>query len=684
MIKTIKGKDHLVIKRDGAEQKYDSSKLYNAILWCSDNNEAIAKQVLDSLDIKIYNRIPIQKLWDTVIDTAANLTSAMYPSYDDVAKRAYLLKIYKESYNVKAISDGVYPSYKSIIKKGIQAGIYRKDIQQHLSEEEIHELDQAIQKDRDLSFSFIGLVTMMEKYAFKANQSTYLELPQHVYMRVAIEPFLYDKSPNRISKIITRYNYLSTFIITEATPKMLNSLTDTPQMASCVLQTVGDSTESINSTDNALALFSKYGGGLAVDISAIRCTKSLIGKLGGRSDGAIPFIQKFEGTVSAFNQRGKRKGSSVITFPFWHYDVASLIMLKDAGGSEDSRARKLQYTIKWHKLFTERIIADEYITLFDPKETPLLLTTWGEEFKKAYLAYENKSGIRKQRIKAKDLAFLIAKVRSETGNLYVAFIDNINGQRLGEKAVFSSNLCTEITIPSEADKIIDNDIVVDYKTNETYKVTKSKIGEIGLCNLSSVNTVKWSELSDEEKAEVISNLLEASDNMIDTQFYPVSDGEYANKERRAIAIGMSNQAYYFAKHKVLWTDEKAEELQQQISEDISYFILKHSSLLAKERGTYNTFKGSKWEQGYVPFEVSSRPLKYPLKRDWNIIKQNILKYGVRFSYHMAIAPTATSGQVIQATEGAEPVKNLFEMKEGTYTLPVIVPELLKYRSFYHL
>ncbi len=680
-IQLAKNKQHNVIKRNGSIEPYSSKKLTKAINWCTDNNKVLTKILLNALSIKIYDKIKIDKLWDEVINTASNLVSEMYPIWDKVAEKAYLLKVYKETYNSNP-PNKCYPNYYETIKKGVSANVYTSDLLTQFTEEEFITLGSYIDESRDTTFPFIGLITLMDKYAINYTLTKKLELPQHIYMRVAIAPYLYDKSENRLEKIKKRYDDLSTFLFTEATPKMVNSLTPKPQLASCVLNEVDDTTESINYTDTALSTFSKYGGGLALDISKLRCTLSPIGKNGGRSDGPIPFIKKFKATIGAFNQNGKRKGALIITFPFWHYDVKNLLMLKDAGGSEDNRARTLQYAIKWYHILTTRIKEDGYITLFDPKEVPLLNQTYGDEFEKAYLMYEQKVGIRKQKIPARDLAFLISKIRSETGNLYITFVDNINKQRMTYAPVFASNLCQEVVLSVKASTDFISKILINFETNSTYTVNTVKTGEIALCNLSSVNIMKWIKLSHTKKQEFVYNLLEASDNLITHQYYPIKEGEYANKRHRAIGIGVSNEAAYIASNKLLHTDKETELLLHELYEDLSYYILEGSVKLAKKRGAYSTYKDSYWFQGLIPLDLSLSKINYKYKHDWNYLRQQIKRYGIRFSYHMAIAPTATSSQVIQATEGIEPVKQLSMMKEGTYTLPILVPNIHQYRQWY--
>jgi len=684
MIEKIQGKDHLVQKKDGRLEKYSPTKMKKAINRQTNNKEYMTNTLFEALNIKLYNKIKVEKLWDEVIETAANMISELQPGWDEVAKNAYLQKIYKETYNIHADIDKL--NYMTVIKKGVTAGVYSREIAESFTEEEIHELGDYIKKERDKDFTFVGLVSMMEKYSFNASQTKKLELPQHVYMRLAIFPFWKEENKSeRLSLIKQRYDDLSTHVFTEATPKMINSMTNNTQMASCVLSTVDDNIESISQTDTNIALFSKYGGGLAIDASYLRCSGSPVGKMGGKSTGPIQFIKKFESTVGAFDQMGKRKGACVVTFPFWHMDVKDLIMLKDAGGAENKRARGFVYAIKWYKLLSQRIKSNEDITLFDPKDVLDLNELWGDNFTKQYEFYENKTSIRKKRISARELAFLIAKVRSETGNVYITFVDNINNQRIGESPVFNSNLCQEIVLPNYPAENFKSKLQFDFNGKAT---TKSDVqtGEIALCNLSSVNLSKWRKLTNEQKRISVYNLLRASDNLIDIQFYPVKDGELSNKRRRPIAIGINNYANDMASQGIKFSDVKALKYTHEVMEDITYYILEGSNILAQERGHYNYFKDSKWADGIVPMDLylmkDDEKYNFKLKHNWNKLKKNIKETGVRFSYHFAIAPTATSGLIINSTEGIDPVRKLFTMKEGTYTLPQIVPNLRTNRMFY--
>ena len=437
MIELVEGRRHDVIKRDGRIEKYNPDKMFEVLLWACEGSAPLAQELLKDIDIKVFDKISIVRLFDEVIETASNKISDLFPVWDSVARNLFLQKIYKETWGIKR---NEYPYYGDVLKKGIQYGIYDREIIESFSEEEIKELNDYIDPSRDFKLSYLGLRVFMDKYSLHYTQTKNLELPQHGFMRLALYAFWREPKEERLELIKKRYNDLSNLIYSEATPKWLNSLTPNAQMASCVVTKIPDDSWGINKTMSNLGLFSKYGGGLATDVSSLRATGSKIRKA-GESSGPIPFIRMIESVISAYNQLGKRNGACAVYFNWWHYDAPEMIELKEEGGTEDRRARKLQYGVKWNKLFTERIVTNQEITLFDPKDTPELLEATGDEFKKWYEFYEQKKGIKKRTMPAVDLAYQIAKQRIETGNVYLFFSDNVEQMNNFDDPIHSSNLC---------------------------------------------------------------------------------------------------------------------------------------------------------------------------------------------------------------------------------------------------
>ena len=695
MIELTKDKKHIIIKRDGREEPFNEEKLKKVINWATDSKEGFTNALLEGLNIKINDRMKIEVLYDELINTAVNKISPLYPSYDTIAEKLYLMKIYKETCKLK--KTGSYPHIKTFLKKGVKHKVYDKNIVSLFSDKELDKINSMIVPDRDLLFTYKGLAIFYRKYC-KNIGSKKLELPQITYMVAAMFSFYDDfyKGANkdiiertkadRLKYIKRTYDMLSKHEITFATPRIANSMSIRPQLASCILNTPDDDTWSLNQTDGNMALYSKFSGGIAYDASYIRASGSTIQSNRGRSDGPVPFIKRTEQTISSFNQGGVRKGACVVTFPWWHLDVLDLIMLKDAGGTEDTRARKLVYSIRISNIFRERVNKDEYVTLFDPKETPLLNEEFGEKFDVAYIYYESKTSIRKKKVKAKDLLFQILKVRQETGNLYLTFVDNINEQNMVNKFVGASNLCQEIVIPSFPSKIIEEKYVVN--EDGSYEIVqRKKSGEIGICNLVSVNLMSWVNFSEEKKKSFCYTLLRGCDNIIDSQFYPVKEGEIANKKNRPIGIGVINYANLLASNKLRYTDKEALEFTNKIFEDLYYHIYEASNILSKERGPYKTFNESKWREGKTPVHISllnkNSNLKFDIDMEkWDKLAENIKNYGVRFSFHGAIAPTATSGKSVSATESIEPIVDLFFVEEGIQTLPSLAPNLKKNREYY--
>lgn len=646
MIETINGKANLVIKRNGSLEPYDPNKLYKVLLWACNDNVILADSILEAIDLRIYNKIHITTLLDEVIDTAYNLISRLTPQYEPVVKRLYLQKMYKELYSMRR---NEYPSYKQVLSTLVDAGVII-NIFDNFTDDELAELDKAIEPSRDFNSTYLGLLTFFNKNSLSVNGKP-VELLQHAFMRLAIQAFIYEPKEHRMQYIVDRYNALSKGVITEATPKWLNSLTHNPQMASCCLHQLADTSESINKVTSDIGIYSKYGGGNAVDVSPLRAKHSPI-SYAGKSSGPVPFIKKIESSINAFNQMGARPGACVATFPWWHADVFELLDLKDEGGKESARARNLQYSIKINRIFLERIKRGQEITLFDPKEAPLLLTTYGADFDQAYLDYERAG--KGRRVSSHDLAYKIAQIRAETGNLYIFFSENANEQSPFKQIITQSNLCQEIMLPTQASGKPTSELVYSYSSNEFTTVTREQPGLLALCNLSSINVAAWMELPDDSKYVIAYNLLRASDNLIDWQYYPIKDGEYFNRNYRAIGIGINNLAYYFASKGIKYSSSDALIAMRAVCTDIKQVFTKANIQLASERGNF-------------PFYDKCK-----------------LTTPSRFATLFSIAPTASSSLIIGATEGIEPILSLVTEKTGTYSSKQVAPGISEFAGNYEL
>ncbi len=647
MVELVGNKQHLMQKRDGTFEPYNYMKTYNVCLWAYEGNTVLADALMAALDIKIYNRMPVSMLIDEMIDTLSNMTSVITPVHDEAAKRLYLQKMYKDIYHMRRDQ---YPDYRAVLNELIDNDRII-DITSILTIEEISKLGAAIVPERDLNSTYLGLNLFFDKFSFKIAGKP-VELLQHGFMRLAIQGFLYEDEVERVDLIIQRYNDLSTFVYTEATPKWLNSLTYDAQMASCCLHHMADNTESINKVVGDIGQYSRHGGGNAVDVSALRMRGSAIGRA-GKSSGPTNSIKYVESAITLYNQLGARPGACVVTFPWWHADVLELLELKDEGGNESTRARKLQYSIKINRILLRRLEDGKDITLFDPKVGKTLLGLYGKEFDDEYIKLE-REGKGYKTITAATLGYMIAKIRAETGNLYIFFDENSNENSPFKAKIHQSNLCQEIHLPTEAAEHIEDTLTLNL-SNQSYETnTRSKAGLLALCNLSSINVAKWMDMSKQLQYKSAYNLLRASDNLIDWQHYPVKDGEMFNRNYRAIGIGQNNLAYHFANHNIKFSSPEALVEMKVICESMRDIFLQATEDLAQERGNFPFFH-----------------------------KTNLTKSS-RFSTLFAIAPTATSSIIIGATEGIEPVVNLISEKTGTYSNKQLAPKLGELRGKYEL
>ena len=368
-------------------------------------------------------------------------------------------------------------------------------------------------------------------------------------------------------------------------------------------------------------------------------------------------------------------------YNWFHYQSPEITKLKLESGKDEDRARKLKYAVKWTKQLTDAIKSDSDIYLFDPHKTQDMTYAYGQELIDLYNKYSKNTSIHKRKYRARDLAYTLAEVKAETGNNYTFFTDNANIQNIGGAPVTQSNLCMEYMPNFEPIRHIE-DTLINGKMVRTYD------GDIALCNLSSINLMKWILKSPEEKFESMLLLVTSMDNAIDQSFYANPLGKKHSENHRNLGIGVSNYANWLASNQWTWDNPNSRQAIHELFEEIQFYAIKSSIELAKTRSRFPLFHKSKWAQGIFPHELSilstlDRPdLNYPLKMDWELLRPDLLKYGIRNEYLMAVAPTATSGQCINATPGVDAPRKLKTIVEGTYSLPFVVPNLNKNRDYY--
>ena len=442
------------------------------------------------------------------------------------------------------------------------------------------------------------------------------------------------------------------------------------QYASCVLVDVNDTLPSIFSSDMAVGYYTAQRAGIGLNMGRIRGINSKIRGGEVAHTGVVPFLKKFEATVKSCTQNGVRGGCATVHFPIWHKEIEDIIVLKNNKGSEDNRVRKLDYSIQISKLFYERFISDDDITLFSPHEVPGLYDAFGtEEFDKLYLKYEKDTSIFRKKVPAQKLFFDLLKERAETGRIYIMNIDHANSHSSFKDKVNMSNLCQEITLPTDPIEHIDGQ------------------GEIALCILSAINVGILKNLDELENLCDLS--VRALDEIIDHQRYPVIAAEISTKARRSLGIGYIGLAHYLAKKGYTYDQKMAWKEVDKLTEAFQYYLLNASLEVAKEKGKCEYFDRTKYSDGVLPIDTYKKEVDEIVNRklsfDWESLRKDISKYGLRHSTLSAQMPSESSSVVSNATNGIEPPRDFLSIKKSKKgTLKQVVPDYARLKNNYTL
>jgi len=443
------------------------------------------------------------------------------------------------------------------------------------------------------------------------------------------------------------------------------------QFASCVLVDVDDTLDSIFSSDMAIGRYVAQRAGIGINAGRIRGINSKIRGGEVQHTGVVPFLKKFEATVRCCTQNGIRGGSATVHFPIWHQEIEDIIVLKNNKGTEDNRVRKLDYSIQISKLFYERFLQDGEISLFSPHDVPGLYDAFGtDRFDDLYVHFERDSNVPRKTIRAQELILNLLKERAETGRIYIMNIDHCNSHSSFKDKVNMSNLCQEITLPTDPLQHIDD-----------------KFGEIALCILSAINVGKVK--SDEELEELCDLSVRGLEELIDYQKYPVAAAEIATKARRSLGIGFIGLAHYLAKLGFGYDSQEAWDAVHGLSESFQYYLLKASNQLAKEKGYCEYFGRTKYADGVLPIDTYKKDVdeisSVGLEHDWEALRTSILEHGLRHSTLSAQMPSESSSVVSNATNGIEPPRGYLSVKKSKKgPLKQIVPQYHTLKNNYTL
>jgi ribonucleoside-diphosphate reductase alpha chain len=555
---------------------------------------------------------------------------------------------------------------------GACSGIYDRLLPSKYTEEEWDKINSWIDHDRDFLFTYAGLRQVVDKYLVQDRSSGELyETPQYMYMLISATIFAEYPKETRLDYVRRYYNAISKHRINIPTPIMAGVRTALRQFASCVLVDVDDTLDSIFSSDMAIGRYVAQRAGIGINAGRIRGINSKIRGGEVQHTGVVPFLKKFESTVRCCTQNGIRGGSATVHFPIWHKEIEDIIVLKNNKGTEDNRVRKLDYSIQFSKLFYERFINDEEMSLFSPHDVPSVSDAFGlPEFDDLYVAAERNESIPRKTVRAQELILDILKERAETGRIYIMNIDHCNSHSSFIDKVWMSNLCQEITLPTEPLQHIDD-----------------VAGEIALCILSAINVGKIRELNDLE--ELCDLAVRSLEELIDYQDYPVRAAELATKSRRSLGVGYIGLAHYFAKHGVKYDSQEAWDMTHELTESFQYYLLKSSNQLAKEKSACTDFNRTKYFEGLLPIDTYKKDVdeisSIPYKHDWETLRTSILEYGLRHSTLSAQMPSESSSVVSNATNGIEPPRGYLSIKKSKKgPLKQIVPQYGTLKNNYTL
>lgn len=684
-----------VLKRNGQKEALDISKIRIAIGFACEGIDVDPIELELDAQIQFKDSISTKEIQQLLIRTAAEKVSPQTPQWQYVAARLLLYDLYKEvghlrGYKVKDKLNGKYKPYNpdsfyKLVKTYAEKGIYGDYLLEGYTEEEFNTLSRYIDPDRDLLFNYTGIKVLVDRYLVRDEDGNVVELPQEMYMLIAMTLALPEKREERLKWAKTFYDLLSKHEISLATPTLMNARRTHTQLSSCFVLTVDDDLYDIFDNVQKAGQISKFAGGLGIYLGKIRATGAPIRKFKGASSGVLPVVKILNDVMIYVDQLGMRKGSASITLDIWHKDVLDFLEVKTNVGDERKKAHDIHPAISIPDLFMKRLKSRDKWTLFDPyycknvKDGKNLEDLYGEEFEKVYEKLERElPAYAKKEVPAFELWKRLLTVVFETGEPYIFFRDTANKLNPNKHCgmVYSSNLCHEIVQNMSTTQHIEDTLLEDGTI-----VHKKKSGDVVVCNLGSINLGKVYTKEDMER--VVPVLVRMLDNVINMNYYAIKEAEYTNKRYRAIGIGVSNYHYCLVKNDIQWESEEHLEFANALFERIAYYAIKGSVELAKERGAYPLFEGSDWSKG-IFFGRTAEENKRISKNgfDWTSLAEEVKRYGMRNAYLLAIMPTGSTSLIVGATPSVDPIFAKFYKEENmSGILPQVPPEIDKY--FWH-
>jgi len=669
-IEKIEKNELMVLKRSGLHEPFSLEKMKACIRhFIHGIEEGVQPDALAlQCRTELYDGIATKDIFRSLIMTARSLIE-QDPAYATLAARLLFHTVYREAIGQSFSVDYLDMQYREAFTKNIQRGVALERLDPRMLAYDLDALAQALQPKRDDFFKFLGAQVLADRYLLRDSETgAVLETPQAFWMRVAMGLALKEKNKNE--RAIEFYNIMSTFRYVPSTPTLFHSGTHSPQLASCYLNTVSDSLEHIFKVISDNAQLSKWSGGIGTDWTNVRGTGSLIKGTGVESQGVIPFLKIANDATVAINRSGRRRGAACVYLEVWHYDIEDFLELRKNTGDERRRTHDINTAAWIPDLFMKRVRDDAEWTLFSPHETPDLHHIYGKKFEARYMAYEARAKEGSicvfKTLRARDLWKKMLAMLFETGHPWITFKDpcNVRSPQDHVGTVHNSNLCTEITLNNSEE-------------------------ETAVCNLGSLHLGKHitnGTLDVQRIRETISIAMRMLDNVIDLNFYPTEETRTSNMRHRPVGLGvMGFQDAVYMLHGRFDCEETIRFADESM-EIISYHAILASTELAKERGAYLSFSGSKWDRGILPLDTldlleKEREEKIDIPRtstlDWTLVRDAIKTHGMRNSNCLAIAPTATIGNIADAIPGIEPIyKNIYAKANMSGDFIVINPYLV--------
>ncbi len=644
----------IIEKRDGRREPWREEKLTRTLAWAARGYESVidSAAVIARVQAEMYDGIKTKDIHDVLVMVVRSLIERD-PAYSYIAARLLLMSMYREvigPVDYTRLEEQHRQAFIDSIQEGVRLGQYDP----RMLEFNLPALAEVLVVERDRDFKYLGLQTLDKNYFSREHGNRkLLETPQIFWMRVAMGIALAEKTPGeRQAQAVEFYEVMSAMYYTPSSPTLYHAGLKKAQLSSCFLSTVPDDLHAIFDEFKDGAQLLKYAGGLGVDWSPVRSTGSLIKSTGVESQGVIPFLKIQNDVTISINRSGRRRGAAAVYLEYWHADIEDFLELRKNTGDERRRAHDLNTAVWIPDLFMKRIAEEGSWTLFSPSDVPDLHDLWGKRFDEAYARYEGQVEAGKlpgRRIRASDLWKKHLTMLFETGHPWITWKDpcNVRSPQDHVGVVHSSNLCTEITLNTSA--------------------TETAVCNLGSINLSSF--VTSGRFDRDLVARVVPVAMRMLDNTIDINFYATEKTRASNMRHRPVGLGLRGLQDALYKLSYNFDSDEAVRFSDESMETIAYHAILSSALLSKERGAYETFKGSKWDRGIFPQDTlalleAERSVKIDVPRhetlDWRLVREAVRKFGMRNSNTMANAPTASTANIAGCYPTIEPIyKNLY-------------------------